>query len=388
MIGLLVAGFEQCGSIASLFDSCLLVASVSDGTPLWSGATLLRSLLIGWLFWLGVSLGSQALVWLHELTGGAWGRAIRVDAEAAGQTLPLLLLGLIPILLDLPALYVWARPEAMAHDPILARKALWLNPTGFIVRSLFYAVAWIVMSAWIRSTRRRAKREPTEENERALRARAAQGLVLYGLTMTFAAIDWSMSLEPHWYSGIYGVIFFIGQGLAGLAFAIAMGTLGPSRPQAKGTPWPKRDLGNLLLAFTMLWTYVSFSQFLIIWFGDLPEEVVYYTRRNALGWEWLALLLVALHFAVPFLLLLSGNVKGRPRPLGMIALGLLVMRWFDVVWHVEPAFGPSRPEFLLLHAGLALAIGIVWWLVFLWRRSSVKRLWPVEHSIVAEVRHG
>ena len=387
MNGLPASGLEQLVPAHPLFQG-VLAAAVGDGTPLWSGDTLLRSFLIGWLFWLGISLGSQALVWLHELTGGAWGRAIRADVEAAGQTLPLLLLGLIPILLGLPVLYAWARPEAMAHDPILARKALWLNPTGFIVRSLFYGISWIVMSAWIRAVRRRAQREPTEENERIVRARSAQGLLLYGLTMTFAAIDWGMSLEPHWYSGIYGVIFIIGQALAGLAFAVLMGTFGPSRPPVDRPLWPKRDLGNLLLAFTMLWTYVSFSQFLIIWFGDLPEEVVYYTRRNALGWEWLALLLVSLHFAVPFLLLLSGDVKSRARLLGMIAFGLLVMRWFDVVWHVEPAFGPSRPEYLLLHAAIALAIGVIWWPVFLWRRSAVKRIWPVEPMAAVEVHHG
>lgn len=370
----------------------LAAAVPSEAAPLWSGETLLRSLLIGWLFWLGVALGSQALIWLQELTGGAWGRAIRVDAEATGQTLPFLLLGLVPILLNLPTLYAWARPDAIAGDPVLARKVLWLNPTAFVIRSLIYGAAWLAMGAWVRRDRQRAKAHPTEESERRVRARSAQALVVYGLTMTFASIDWAMSLEPHWYSGIYGVIFIIGQVLAGYAFTTLVATLGDARDVARiartGGALPIRDLGNLLLAFTMLWTYVSFSQFLIIWFGDLPEEVVWYTRRQALGWEWLALLLLLLHFLVPFLLLLSSDVKERRKLLGPIALGLLVMRWFDIVWNVEPPFGPARVETLLLHGGVSLAIGLVWWPLFRWRRAAVTEAWAPTHLTTAEVPHG
>jgi len=375
----------------------LLAVSGPDAAPLWSAETLLRSLLIGWLFWLGIALGSQALVWLQELTGGAWGRAIRVDAEAAGRTLPLLLLGLVPILFNLPTLYAWARPDAVASDPVLARKALWLNPTGFVIRSVLYAAAWIVMSGWVRHVRKVAERNPSEEHERTVRARSAMALVVYGLTMTFASIDWAMSLEPHWYSGIYGVIFIIGQVLSGFAFTTALETLGPfkspatSRPATAVVPaaFPLRDLGNLLLAFTMLWTYVAFSQFLIIWFGDLPEEVVWYTRRNARGWEWLAVLLLLLHFVVPFLLLLSSDVKRRGRVLGTIALGLLVMRWFDLVWNIEPAFGPSRLEPLLIHGGIALALGLVWWPLFRSKRRQVASEWSLPSPPAPlEVPHG
>jgi hypothetical protein len=357
--------------------SQMLLAAEHAASADFSGALLMRSFLIGWLFWLGIALGSQVLVWLQELTGGRWGRTIRQNAEAAGQTLPILALGLIPLLLGMTMLYQWARPDVVAQDPILAKKVLWLNPTGFIIRSLMYFGVWLYLSYSVRQLRRKALANPTEENERAVRSRSALSLLAYGLTMTFAAIDWSMSLEPHWYSGIYGVIFIIGQALSGFAFNTAVSKLPPATGHGHGhANMPaSRDLGNLLLAFTMLWTYVSFSQFIIIWMGDIPEEVVWYTHREKLGWGWLAPTLLILHFAVPFFLLLSGDVKNRARLVSLIAILLLVMRWFDLLWNVEPAFGPSNIMTILTHAGVALGMGVLWWPVFLWRRRTLGNPW-------------
>ncbi len=242
---------------------------VAAGTA--GASVLLRGYLIGWLFWLGLSLGGQVLVWLHNLTGGGWGKAIRRDCEAAGQTLPLVALGFLVIPLNLAALYLWARPEVMAHDALIAKKQLWLNPTAFCVRAAIYFGVWLFMAWSVRRLERRAIADPTVENERDVRACARFGILLYGLTMTFAAIDWGMSLEPHWFSGIYGVIFLIGQALAGLGVRDRPGDV-PRDERPPDAATAVKDLGNMLLAFTMLWTYVAFSQFLIIWYADLPEE--------------------------------------------------------------------------------------------------------------------
>jgi len=376
---------ESLGLLAAASDA------VSSGEGTAGASVLLRGYLIGWLFWLGLSLGGQVLVWLHNLTGGGWGKAIRRDCEAAGQTLPLVALGFLVIPLNLAALYLWARPEVMAHDVLIAKKHLWLNPTAFCVRAAIYFGVWLFMAWSVRRLERRAIADPTVENEREVRARSAFGILLYGLTMTFAAIDWGMSLEPHWFSGIYGVIFLIGQALAGLAF-------GTVRAMSRGmndlpTPRPpSKDLGNMLLAFTMLWTYVAFSQFLIIWYADLPEEVIYYRTRLDRGWLWLGIVLLAFHFAAPFFALLSSDVKRLARMVSIVAVWQIVLRWFDLVWCVEPAFADSSAANLLMFAVVTLVLGVPWLAVFFWRYGTLVDRWtptpPALGSATARPLHG
>jgi len=348
-------------------------------------SVLLRGYLIAWLFWLGVSLGGCALTWLHHLTGGKWGRAIRLELTAAGQTLPLLAIGVIPILLNLPALYEWARPEVVAHDALLQKKALWLNTSFFAIRSVLYFVIWIALSTWITQLRRKAQANPTFEHEHSLRFFSAMALVAYGITVTLAVVDYSMSLEPHWYSGIYGVIYMVSQALAALGFATAVGsTRSPSKDPA---PFVTRDLGNLMMAFTMLWTYMNLSQFLIIWMGDLPEENVWYLHRldpvNG-GWMWLAMVLIFFGFAAPFLTLLSSAVKESRKFIGLVAIWVVILRWFDIVWNVEPAFSKFDPAALTSHAVVAVVMGAVWMVVFLWRRGALKNDFPYEPPVAVE----
>ena len=348
-------------------------------------SVLLRGYLIAWLFWLGVSLGGLALTWLHHLTGGKWGRAIRLELTAAGQTLPLLAIGVIPILMNIPALYEWARPEVVAHDALLQKKAGWLNPTFFTVRSIAYFVIWIGLGSWIIRLRRRAQANPTFDNEHSLRFYSAMALVAYGLSITLAAVDYSMSLEPHWYSGIYGVIYMVSEALAALAFAVAVASL--RSPAKDPAPFAKRDLGNLMLAFTMLWTYMNLSQFLIIWMGDLPEENVWYLHRLNGGWMWLAMVLIFCGFAAPFMTLLSTAVKENRKVLGFVAFWVVILRWFDIVWNVEPAFSKFDPASMTSHAVVAAAMGGLWLVVFLWRRSALKNEFPYEPTVAVEGHH-
>jgi len=275
---------------------------------------LLRSYLIAYLFWFGVALGCLPLLMLHHLVGGAWGFAIRRILEAATRTLPLMLLLFLPVLFGTHSLYEWSRAEIVARDGILQAKHAYLNVPFFIVRAAVYFLAWITFASLLN----RWSAEQDETGNPALIRRfqllSAPGIVVYTLGISFAAIDWAMSLEPHWFSTIYGMLFIVGQSLAALAFVIPVAALLSESPPVSDflTPDVFQDLGNLLLMFIMLWSYLSFSQYLIIWAGNLPVEIPWYVNRGRNGWQWVAAFLALVHFAIPFLLLL-GRVNKRKK---------------------------------------------------------------------------
>ncbi len=336
----------------------------------------LRAYLVAWIYWLSITLGCFAMLLLHNLTGGDWGYAVRPWARAGAATLPLMALGFIPValavsvtpeLLGTRPLYAWADPEIVAHDHVLQHKQPYLNPPFFYARAAFYFIGWVafwlVTQAWFR----RVLRTGDLDLARRLRLVSGLGLLFYGLTITFASVDWLMSLEPHWFSTIYGVMIFVGQCLAGLAFVIAATCYFPhagwnmSMPAMK----PLHDLGKLLLGFVMLWAYMAFIQFLIIWYGNLPEEVPWYLRRTENGWQWIAGAIVLFHFFLPFSLLLSRRAKRHATTLLRIAALLVVMRWVDVWWLIQPAmqeglFFPWR-ELLA-----TFALGGLWLATFAW----------------------
>jgi hypothetical protein len=316
----------------------------------------LRAYLLGYMFWLGVALGSLALVMLHDLTGGAWGTAARRLAEPAAKTVPLFALLFLPIALNLRELYAWARPEVLAADEGIRHKALYLNAPFFLARAALYFAIWTALS--ILATRR-------PRDEAGAERRAGPGLILYGLTMTFASVDWLMSLDPHWYSTIFGLWIMVGQVLAAFAFAIALGARGRAFPTEA-----MHDLGKLLFAFVMVWAYLGLSQWLITWSGNLPEEIPWYIRRLEGGWQWVALAIIVFHFALPFAILLSRGTKRNPGALWKVAAFLLAMRLVDLYWIIVPAShaGPRAFDPKLVEPALPLAIGVVWLIAF--RRVS------------------
>jgi hypothetical protein len=209
--------------------------------------------------------------------------------------------------------------------------------------------------------------------------------VVWGLTVTFASIDWVMSLEPLWYSTIYGAIFLVGQGLSTLAFSIVVLRLTSQHPPLAGTVTPTHfhDLGNLMFAFLMLWAYVSFSQLLIIWSGNLPEETAWYAKRLSDGWGWIAVSLVVLHFALPFLLLLSRRIKRAAQALWLVAIAVLAMRLVDLFWVVTPAFYRQGFHVHWLDFAVPLGIGGVWLSIFVREFKSVPPL-PLHDTRFAE----
>jgi hypothetical protein len=338
-----------------------------------------RSYLFAYLFWIGIALGCFAIVMLHHLVGGGWGVVIRRLLESGAGTLPLMAVLALPLLAGLPRLYVWARPEAVAGDELLRHKAPYLNVPFFLGRTVFYFAVWIVLAHLLNKWSEEQDRTLSPQVKARLQLLSGPGLVLYGLTVTFASVDWVMSLEPHWFSTIYGILFMTGEALATLAFVIlALLVLVRRKPMADVLrPTHFHDLGNLMLAFVMLWAYVCFSQFLIIWSGNLPEEIPWYLRRLNGGWAWVAVVLVVFHFALPFVLLLSRQNKQRLQILAGIAGGVLLVRLVDLFWMVMPAFHPGRFRVHWMDLLMPVGLGGLWLAAFVWRLKR-RPLLPAE----------
>ncbi len=335
-----------------------------------------RSWLVGFLVCLGLTMGSLALLMLQHLSGGQWGLMGRRVFEAASRNLPVVVLIFIPLLFRLPGVYHWADPGVTAGDVILQQKAGYLNAGFFIVRAFVYFVVWLFCTFMLNkysAAQDRNEAGVLPGDTVRVRTVAAPGLLAYALTATFASVDWIMSLDPHWYSTIFGLLFIVGQGLTAFAFVIAvLALLSTTEPVASYlTSRHFHDYGKLLLAFVMLWAYLSFSQFLIIWGGNLPEEVPWYLERTTGSWGYVALLVVFGHFVLPFTLLLSADLKKKPALLAKVAIGVLVMRLVDLIWLVAPNF--EHHGFPFHWMDIAIPVGLVGIWVFLFVRQLRSR---------------
>ena len=329
-------------------------------------AVFFESWLLGFLFWLALPLGSLALVMLHHITGGSWGFAIRRLLEASMRTLPVLALFFVPIALGMHELYAWSHADVVAADPALQQKSSYLQPQFFLIRAALYFAIWAGLAWRLNGLAARNDQLGSEKLKRKMRIVSGPGIALYGFSLTFAAVDWAMSLEPHWFSTIYGVMFIVGQVLATLAFSIATSAWLSRREPF--TRWMKadyyHDLGKLMFAFVLLWAYVAYSQYLIIWSANLSEETPWYLHRATGGWERIALFLIVFHFALPFCALLSRKTKRNSKLLAAIAVFLLALRFVDLYWLVIPAFHPGELHFHWLYVATPVAMGGVWLGVF------------------------
>ena len=326
-----------------------------------------RSYLIAYVFWLGIPLGCLAILMIHHLVGGTWGFVIQRSLEASIRTFPVMALLFVPLLFGVPELFLWAQPEVVARDPILQQKAAYLNIPAFIARAAVYFAIWIVLGFLLSRWSKEQDRTGDPALTQRLQTLSGPGLVLYGLTVTFSAIDWLMSLEPRWYSTIFGMIFMIGHGLVALAFIISVSYfLSRREPFSRIlAPWVFNDLGNLLLAFVMLWAYLSFSQFLIIWVENLQHEIPWYLHRANGGWGVIAVLLIALQFALPLILLLSRTVKRKAATLCAVALSIALMHQIELFWFVAPTFHPDGFAIHWLTFVAPLGVGGIWLAAFL-----------------------
>jgi hypothetical protein len=298
-----------------------------------------RAWLIGYMLWLGVALGSMGWMMIHHLSGGAWGMVVRRVWEASSRTLPLLTVLFIPVVLGLNRLYPWMHPELMQTNEVLRHKSVYLNPTFFLARAAVYFIGWNVI-AWRMTALSRAQDAGSVEATRSMQRLSGGGLVFLALSITFVGVDWFMSLNPDFYSTMFGFLFLNYLGLAGLAFTIIMATYlrGKEPLGSLFRPSHFADYGKLTLAFVMMWAYFQFSQYLLIYAANLQDEIPYVLTRIDGGWQYLAIFLVIFQFAVPFGLLLSRPLKRSPERLVKVAVFLLIIRLIDTFMYVTPEF--------------------------------------------------
>jgi hypothetical protein len=327
-----------------------------------------RSYLVGMWFWFGMSMGCLALLMVHMVSGGAWGAIIRRHLEAGARTVPVMWLCFLPILIFPEKLYTWADP-AHANDKIVLLKHLYLN-VGFLrVRWLIYGVVWCGLSLLLNKLSKEEDETKSWKVSSAMEKWSAPGIVAYFLTITFASVDFLMSLDVSWASTIYGFLIAVGQGLSAMCLVVAVLTVCMKYAPMDHAVTSKHlhDLGKLMLALVMLWAYLSFSQYLIIYSANLPQEITWYIRRLNGGWEYVGLALLLLHFALPFALLLSQTLKKNPRTFVRIAIFILFIRVIDVFWLVEPNFqNVDHPIFTIswLDIVAPLGFGGIWLAMF------------------------
>ncbi|HSS21865.1 MAG TPA: hypothetical protein VLL54_17460 [Pyrinomonadaceae bacterium] len=350
-----------------------------------------RSYLFAFTFWAGLSIGSLALLMLQHLTGGGWGLVIRRVLEASTRTLPLILILFVPILLGAHRIYGWTDPAEIASHPVLAEKAKYLNLGFFTVRAAIYFAIWLALAFFLNRWSLLQDRTADRQYTKKMRVLSGPGMVLLIFTVTFASIDWFMSLDWEWSSTIYGFVFVAAWSLSALAFTIAaLAWLSKHEPMNEVVAQLHfHDLGKLLLALVMLWTYFAFSQFLIIWSGNLPEEIRWYLPRTHGAWGAIALVVVVLHFAFPFLFLLSRSFKRNANKLVIVAILILVMRLIDLFWVLAPNFTHEHFSVSLLDLAAPIGMGGLWLATFTWALQQ-RALIPINdplYETVLEQKH-
>ena len=317
------------------------------------------SWLTSFMFFLSLALGAMFFVLTHWVTRASWSVVLRRMAEHIMGTLPLFALLFIPIVLGMHDLFHWTDVDAVEHDPLLQAKSGYLNTPFFLARAAFCFLCWVALALWFK--RRSVNQDSSGDVATTLRLiqLSAPALFVYALTVTIAAVDWVMTLDPHWYSTMFGVYYFAGSLVGIFAFmsllAVAMrraGLLGGTV-----TLEHLHDLGKLLFAFTVFWAYIAFSQYFLIWYANIPEETVFYSHRAEGSWLAVSQMLMWGHFGVPFLFLMSRKIK---RKAGLLVLGsiwMLVMHFMDLHWLIMPVLHPHHVDFSLLDLTTLLGIG-------------------------------
>ena len=357
--------FEQLTSLQSralTVGVLLILGGLLYALSMGEMAGFYQAYLVGYMICAGITLVCMAFTMLHHLIGGRWGFIIQRLLEAAMSTLPVLLVLFIPIALGMHDLYHCTHEELVAADPILQHKESYLNVPFFLIRTVVYFAIWIIASSllirW--SVAQDSSGDPRLTDK--IRSISGPGVVVFALTMTFASFDWIMSTDPHWFSTLYGVMMIVSSGGAALSFIIIMMTYLRNHAPISDLADSDRfhDWGKLLLAFTLLWFYMMFSQFLIIWASNLPEENPWYVHRVNGGWEVVSIVLVLCRFVIAFFLLLSIPRKRDPRRLVRVAWFILIMHLVDIFWHVAPNFRPDGFGFSVMDVIIPFGLGAIW----------------------------
>lgn len=337
-----------------------------------------RSYLLGWTYWLGLSLGCLGVLMLQHLSGGIWGKTIRRFLEAGAANVPLMAVLFVPLAFGLHALYPWTNHDLVQASELLHQKQVYLNVPFFLVRIALYFVVWFVLQMLLRRYSRRVDATASAHALGRLTSVSAAGMILYFLTVTLASVDLIMSLEPEWYSSIFGALVGAGMFLSAFALCIILLTWltvrGPLGQVLSAEHF--HDLGKLLLAFVIFWTYLAFSQFLIIWAGNLPTEISWYVRRLGGGWQWIGLALIVFQFALPFLLLLSRDLKRVARSLVIVAGIVVAAQMGNMTWLIVPSFYGSGFRLHWMDIAAPIAVGGLW-LALMLRTLSRSPLLPL-----------
>ena len=328
----------------------------------------LQSYASAYSFVLMFPLGGLALLMLNHVTRGAWGVVIRRILEAMARTIPFMAIFFVPLLVDAFTtfdVFKWADPAVVAEDPIVATKVAYLNSPFFAVRAAIYFVVWTFLAYAISNISRRQDHDDDFALSERMKALSAGGLVAFMIVTSFASFDWLMSLDPHWFSSIYGV-YYAGSGALGALAVTVLVAVWLSKREPMNEVYRRghyADWGKLMLAFTMLWGYFSISQLIILWSGNLPETVPWYLTRTSGMYQYFAYGLIAAGFFVPFLLLLSADLKRNPGRLALVAVYIILVRWFDIYWQTAPSFhayDPEKASFVWTDFTLTLGIGGIW----------------------------
>ncbi len=352
-----------------------------------------KSYLVGYVYWVQIGIGSLGFLMIHHVAGGRWSGAAQRVWESAAKTLPLMLVLFTPLIIGGVTIYEWADPEVIAVDKIVQFKLPYLNMPFFIGRLVFYFALWIGLTFWLSSVSRKLDETGDPKLRDRLKGIAGPGLLFFVLAVTFASFDWMMSLESHWFSSSYGVHFLVGSGVTTLGFTILMmNALHKHDPFKKlMTPLHFSDYGNFLLGVTMLWAYLTFSQYLIQWSGNLAEETPWYLTRTQHGWELIAYILIIFHFILPLFLLMPRGMKRNPSRLIWIAGMMMLARPVDLIYLIVPAFYKDTLFIPWMNFATLLAVGGIWVATFVWQFKRQKSIIPLNDERTAmpeEVVHG
>jgi hypothetical protein len=335
----------------------------------FSPTQFFRAYLTAHLFYLGIALGCMAVLMLYHLTGGAWGFLIRRILEAATRTLSLLAVLFVPIACGFGFLYLWAQPDVVARDANFQHKQIYLNVPFAWGRAVLYFVLWLALAYFLNAWSRRQDETGDAGLARRLTRLSAPGLVIYGISITFASVDWVMSLQPAFRSTIFGPVFASGEILSGQAFALIVMAWLVARPPVSNLTSLEalNDLGNLLFTFLIIWSYMVWFQFMLIWIANLPYDVAWYVSRSSGGWQYVGWSLVIFHFAVPFFLLLLRDVKRDPRSLARVSALVLFMQLVFMYFQVMPAFPDTTLAEHWMDFLTPFGVGGLWLAYFLWQ---------------------
>jgi hypothetical protein len=377
----LPAAWSKLVPAAAILGVALLAASIALG----DGHQLPFSYLTAFVYWLTVALGGLFFVLVHYIARSGWSVVVRRLAEHVAATVPLFALLFVPIWLWRHELFHWTHAETVAGDPLLRHKAAYLNDGGFLLRAIVFFAVWTAV-AWY--YRRQSAQQDTSGDRtitRRLQKLGPLSAILFALTLAFASYDWVMSLEPHWFSTMFGPYVFAGSAVAIYSFLIllvlALQRQGPMRNLVTGEHY--HDLGKMLFGFVVFWAYLGFSQFMLIWYANIPEETVWFNMRWHHGWQYVSIFLAAAHFFVPFFWLIGQPAKRSRWRLTAAAVWMMLMHWVDVYWMVMPTLHHEAFRISVLDVTCWLGVGALF-LALLARLMAGPALVPVRDPRLAE----